>query len=228
MMRRRVRWNAPAVPAAILLAACSSATSGPARGATLPVAGPADQARPAAGAPATRTQQSYTAADVHFMSSMIGHHAQAIVMAGMAPTHDAGPSIRTLAERIINAQQDEIAIMQQWLRDRGQPVPDLLPRGMHAVSGGGHAHGHAMPGMLTGAQLNQLDQARGKEFDRLFLSFMIQHHQGAVSMVRELIGSTGAAHDDTVFKLASDINVDQTTEIDRMQQMLVALLSESR
>jgi uncharacterized protein (DUF305 family) len=161
------------------------------------------------------------------MSTMIPHHGQALVMARMAPTHDAGPSIRTLAERIINAQQDEIAIMQQWLRDRGQPVPEPHPTGL-AMTGAGHAHGHAMPGMLTEAQLKQLDQARGREFDRLFLSFMIQHHNGAVSMVRELIGSTGAAQDDTVFKLASDINVDQTTEVDRMQKMLAALLVESR
>jgi uncharacterized protein (DUF305 family) len=159
---------------------------------------------------------------------MIAHHGQALVMARMAPTHDASPSIRTLAERIINAQQDEIAIMQQWLRDRGQPVPEPHPSGLPVMTGTGHHHGHSMPGMLTEGQLKQLDQARGKEFDRLFLSFMIQHHSGAVSMVRELVGSTGAAQDDTVFKLASDINVDQTTEIDRMQKMLAALLFESR
>jgi uncharacterized protein (DUF305 family) len=160
------------------------------------------------------------------MSGMIGHHAQAIVMAGWAATHDASPSIRTLAERIVNAQQDEIAIMQQWLRDRGQPVPEPHPSGMKVIVNGVE-HEHPMPGMLTEDQLKQLDRARGKDFDRLFLQFMIQHHRGAVSMVKELIGTPGAAQDDIVFKLASDINVDQTTEIDRMQKMLVTLLFES-
>jgi uncharacterized protein (DUF305 family) len=167
----------------------------------------------------------HTAADVHFMSAMIGHHAQAIVMARMAPSHDASAAVRTLAERIINAQQDEIALMQQWLRDRKQPVPEARPTGTKMVHGGVE-HEMLMPGMLTEAQLKQLDAARGKEFDRLFLTFMIQHHQGAVAMVKDLFGSYGAGQDDTVFKLASDINVDQTTEIARMQTMLVNLLLE--
>jgi uncharacterized protein (DUF305 family) len=85
-----------------------------------------------------------------------------------------------------------------------------------------------MPGMLTGEQLRQLDQARGEEFDRLFLTFMIQHHRGAVAMVKALFGSYGAAQDETVFKFASDVNVDQTTEIARMEQMLAALIAEGR
>jgi uncharacterized protein (DUF305 family) len=171
-------------------------------------------------------RRPYTAADVHFMSGMIGHHNQAIVMAAMAATHDASPQIRTLAARVVNGQQDEIAIMQQWLRDRGQPVPQPHPSGTKVIIDGVE-HGHPMPGMLTEEQMKQLDAARGREFDRLFLQFMIQHHRGAIAMVNELIGSQGAAQDETVFKLASDINVDQTTEIGRMQQMLVAILSES-
>jgi uncharacterized protein (DUF305 family) len=170
------------------------------------------------------TTYRFTAADVHFMSAMIGHHAQAIVMAQMAPTHGASASLRTLAARVINAQQDEIALMQQWLRERNQPVPEARP-GMK-MTHGGVEHEMLMPGMLTEAQLKQLDQARGAEFDRLFLSFMIQHHQGAVTMVKELFSSQGAALDDAVFKIASDINVDQTTEIARMQKMLVALLTD--
>lgn len=161
------------------------------------------------------------------MSAMIGHHAQAIVMARWAATHDAGPSIRTLAERIINAQQDEIALMQQWLRDRGQPVPEPRLTGWTHMTTTAAGHTHAAPGMLTDEELMRLDQARGADFDRLFLTFMIRHHGGAVTMVKELLGSTGAAQDDVVFKLASDINVDQTTEIDRMQKMLVVLLFES-
>ena len=167
-------------------------------------------------------RRPYTAADVHFMTGMIGHHAQAILMAGWAPTHGASPSVRVLCERIINAQRDEIATMQQWLRDRQQPVPDANPMGMK-MKMDGMEHTMLMPGMLTEEQLKQLDAARGREFDRLFLTFMIQHHKGAVQMVKELFDSYGAAQDDLVFKFASDVNVDQTTEIARMERMLVAI-----
>jgi uncharacterized protein (DUF305 family) len=164
----------------------------------------------------------YTEADIRFMSGMISHHAQAIVMARWAPTHDAGPSVRTLCERIINAQQDEIATMQTWLRDRALPVPEPNPAGM-MMTMNGEQHPMLMPGMLTEAQMKQLDGARGPEFDRLFLTFMIQHHQGAVSMVHDLFESYGAGQDELVFKLASDVNIDQTTEITRMQRMLFIL-----
>ena len=167
-------------------------------------------------------QLPYTKADVDFMSGMISHHAQAIAMAKLAPTHGASRSIQTLAGRIINAQQDEITIMQQWLADRRQPVPEADPRGMEMVMDG-QRHHHLMPGMLTEAQMKQLNAARGKEFDRLFLTFMIQHHRGAVDMVTQLFGTQGAGQNHTVFKLASDVNVDQLTEIARMEQMLDAL-----
>jgi uncharacterized protein (DUF305 family) len=164
----------------------------------------------------------WTEADVRFMSSMIGHHAQAIEMSRLAPTHGASPAVQRLAERIINAQQDEIATMQLWLRDRGQPVPEVSDTHHH---GGDHGTaGHAMmPGMLTPEQMAQLDAARGPAFDRLFLTLMIQHHRGATAMVRQLFGSYGAAQDETVFKFASDVNVDQTTEIERMRRMLIDL-----
>jgi uncharacterized protein (DUF305 family) len=168
-------------------------------------------------------RRPYTAADVHFMSGMIGHHAQAIVMAGWAPTHGASPSVRTLCERIINAQRDEIATMQQWLRDRQLPIPEASAMGMKMVMDGVE-HEMLMPGMLTDAQMKELDAARGKDFDRLFLTFMIQHHKGAVQMVKQLFASYGSAQDDLVFKFASDVNVDQTTEIARMEKMLAALM----
>jgi uncharacterized protein (DUF305 family) len=156
------------------------------------------------------------------MSGMIGHHAQAIVMSGWAPSHDAGAAVRRLAERIINAQQDEIATMQRWLRDRGQTVPAARPGGMK-MKMNGVEHEMLMPGMLTDTQMRQLDQARGPEFDRLFLTFMIQHHRGAVSMVQGLFASRGAGQDETVFKFANDVSVDQSTEIARMEKMLAAL-----
>jgi uncharacterized protein (DUF305 family) len=167
-------------------------------------------------------RRPYTAADIRFMSGMIGHHAQAIQMASWAATHDASASVQTLADRIINAQRDEIATMQQWLRDRQQPVPEANPMGMKMVMDGVE-HVMLMPGMLTEEQMKQLDAARGKDFDVLFLTGMIQHHKGALQMVKELFDSYGAAQDDLVFKFASDVNVDQTTEIARMERMLFAI-----
>lgn len=169
----------------------------------------------------------WTEADVHFMSAMIGHHAQAIEMSLLAPERVESPAVRTLAARIINAQQDEIATMQQWLRDRGQPVPEPGSNAAHHAHGG-HDHGGSggglMPGMLSPAQMRQLEQARGAEFDRLFLTFMIQHHRGATQMVRQLFGTPGAGQDETVFRFATDVNVDQETEIARMQRMLAEVM----
>jgi uncharacterized protein (DUF305 family) len=156
----------------------------------------------------------FTEADVRFVTGMIGHHAQAIVMAELAPSHAASPAIRTLAARIINAQQDEISWMELWLRDRRQPLPTASPD--H------HEHAHR-PGMASPEQLAALERATGPAFDRLFLTLMVQHHRGAVAMVQELIATDGAMQDPATFKLASDIHVDQTTEIARMEQMLDAL-----
>jgi uncharacterized protein (DUF305 family) len=241
LSRRRTWSGTMALALSLSLAACGGA----ARSASGGMNTPPSEGPPRPGIERARADSArlpWTEADARFMTNMIGHHSQAIVMARLAPTHDASPSVRTLAERIINAQQDEIATMQAWLRDRLQPVPDPEGMaGMHAMHHGAAAGGtsgaagnmsgmdhsamqHAlMPGMLTAEQLQQLDAARGAEFDRLFLTFMIQHHRGATQMVRDLFGSYGAAQDETVFKFASDVNVDQTTEIARMQRMLVAL-----
>lgn len=197
-------------------------------GLILAVAGPnaaAAQADPVAAARADSARHPYTEADIRFMSGMIHHHAQALVMARWAPSHGASAAVQTLAGRIINAQTDDIRLMQTWLRDRNQPVPEPNPRGMTMVMGG-MEHEMLMPGMLTPEQMEKLDAARGAEFDRLFLSFMIQHHQGAVAMVKDLFGSYGAGQNETVFKFASDVNVDQTTEIERMQKMLAAVMFE--
>ena len=162
----------------------------------------------------------YTAADVDFMTGMIAHHAQAVAMSRWAPSHGASPSVRTLCERIINAQTDEIALMRRWLGDHHQPVPAPDPRGMSMP---GMDQPMLMPGMLTPAQMAQLDSARGPEFDRLFLRFMIQHHSGAVTMVNALF-ARGAGEEETVYKFASDVYADQTTEIARMQRMLGTVL----
>ena len=185
------------------------------------------QARPAVGAgspvqTAVRLpRDSVTQADVAFVSGMIAHHAQAVLMAGWAPANGASSAVQVLCERIVVSQRDEIALMQQWLRDHGQPVPagdaahDMMP---------GMDHSMLMPGMLTAEQLTELHAATGPEFDRLFLTNMIRHHEGAVTMVQRLVGTPGAARGNFIFKLASDINADQTTEIDRMKRMLATLL----
>ena len=121
------------------------------------------------------TRPSFVAADAAFMTGMIAHHAQAVLIAGWAPSHGASASLQTLCERIVVGQNDEIVLMQRWLRDRGQPVPD--PSAPHAMMPG-MDHGTAMPGMLSAEQLAKLDAARGADFDCLFLTYMIQHHHG--------------------------------------------------
>ena len=165
----------------------------------------------------------FSEADVHFMQGMIAHHTQALIMSEMAPSHGASPAVLTLTSRTVNAQSDEIATMRRWLEDRGQPVPEIHIMGTSLmVMGADHDMAH-MPGMLSDEQMRELDAARGQDFDRLFLTYMIQHHSGAVTMVHELFATDGAAQGDAVFKIASDIQADQTSEIRRMQSMLDAL-----
>lgn len=192
-------------------------------------------------------RMAFSTEEVAFMTGMIGHHAQALIMSRLAPENDASPAVRRLAARIINAQNDEIASMQRWLRDREQPVPNVHIDGLmlhinligpdgepvaaemdhssmgHGSHGGGMDHA-MMPGMLTQAQLEELAAARGRDFDRLFLTYMIQHHQGAVTMVDDLFATDGAGQDEAAFKLAADIHVDQITEIERMKLMLSTLM----
>ena len=215
---------------AFALTGCATASARPAPVSPAAVATPAilgGDAASIARARADSLRYPYTAADIHFMTGMIGHHAQAIEMAQMAPTHGASESMRVLAGRIINAQRDEIVIMQRWLRDRQLPVPEAKG-GPMMMEMGGMQHEMLMPGMLTAAQMKELVQARGLEFDRLFLQFMIQHHRGAVSMVKDLFATDGAGQNETVFKFASDVNTDQTTEIARMERMLATIIFEKR
>lgn len=232
MMSRPRRRRAIAVLAAIVStapSACRTATPATVTVAPAPTsARTAEQSEQRAieRARADSVLHPWTAADQAFMTGMIGHHGQALLMAGWAPSHGASNSVQILAERIINEQQDEIRSMQQWLRDRRQPVPDGRSGGMMMMGGAGHEMPMAnmlMPGMLTDPQLAQLDAARGQAFDRLFLRFMIQHHRGAVSMVNDLFATYGAGQNEAVFKFASDVNVDQSTEIARMEKMLAAL-----
>lgn len=170
----------------------------------------------------TTSAPGYVAGDAKFMTGMIGHHSQAVLISGWAPTHGASPSIIRLTERIVVGQQDEIQLMETWLRKRGEPLPDTASHAGHA----GMDHGMHMPGMLSAAQLDSLDQARGPDFDRLFLTYMIQHHMGAIVMVNELFATQGAGQDEDAFRLASNIYADQTTEIARMEKMLASLAPE--
>jgi uncharacterized protein (DUF305 family) len=168
----------------------------------------------AAQSPVPSEGRDYTPADVAFMSGMIYHHAQALLIAGWAPSHGASADVQTLCARIVVSQKDEIVLLAQWLADRHEPVPHPEPE--HMMHG---MREHMMPGMLTDAQLAQLDRARGPEFDELFLRFMIQHHEGAITMVDQLF-SKGAGEENPVYKIASGVFADQTTEIERMQRML--------
>jgi uncharacterized protein (DUF305 family) len=164
-------------------------------------------------------RQPYSTADVEFMAGMIPHHAQAVLIAGWAPSHGARPEVRVLCERMVVAQRDEIDLMRNWLRDRGEAVPNADAT-HHRMKMNGVEHDMLMPGMLSPDELKQLDKARNAEWDRLFLTFMIRHHEGAIKMVDDLFNAYGALQDEDMYKFASDLYADQTTEIDRMHQML--------
>jgi uncharacterized protein (DUF305 family) len=172
--------------------------------------------------PAPESVRPVSRVDAEFMAGMIPHHAQAVRMANWAESHGARPDIQILARRIVVAQQDEIALVQSWLADRDLPVPPADAT-HHRMTMNGSSHDMLMPGMLSEAEMNQLDQARGTDFDRLFLTFMIRHHQGAITMVDKLFASDGAGQDEVVFRFGSDVYADQSTEIERMEKMLAQL-----
>jgi uncharacterized protein (DUF305 family) len=169
--------------------------------------------------------QSYSDADIEFMTGMIPHHAQAVIMGGWAASHGARSDVAILCERIVVGQTDEIRSMQQWLEDRGQPVPDGKSTRMR-MKMNGVEHDMLMPGMLTDEEMAELDKARGPEFDRLFLIGMMKHHQGAIDMVNDLFKAYGAAQDDTIYKFASDVFADQSIEIEVMRKMLASVGNE--
>ena len=153
----------------------------------------------------------FTPADVRFMQGMIGHHSQALDMTALLPERTERDDMRMLARRIEVSQADEIQMMRRWLEARGQDVP------------GPHAH-HApgaplMPGMLSADEMAELAAARGATFDRLFLASMIKHHEGALTMVKELYATAGAGQESEMYSFASDVDADQRMEIDRMRAM---------
>lgn len=172
---------------------------------------------------------AFTEADVRFMQGMIPHHQQALQMTALVHQHATTNAVRQMALRMEISQRDEIKLMEVWLTERGQPIE--MPMG-EMNHGGMHHDGmqhnmvgglHVMPGMLTEEQMEALSQARGTEFDRLFLEGMIQHHQGAIDMVETLFNSAGAAQESTIFQFAEEVDSDQQMEIDRMRALLEQL-----
>jgi uncharacterized protein (DUF305 family) len=165
-----------------------------------------------AGAAVDVSHVQHTPADVRFMQGMIGHHAQALEMTALLASRTASENMRKLALRIDASQADEIRMMQGWLKTRGLPVPDEHAHHMQGAM--------LMPGMLTPEDMDRLSAGKGAEFDRLFLQFMIKHHEGALVMVKELFSTPGAGQESEIFAFASDVDADQRMEIDRMTAML--------
>ena len=162
----------------------------------------------------------YSAGDVMFLQGMISHHAQAMEMSALVDARTNREPVRLLAQRISLSQEDEISMMQDWLDDRGLDAPSI------------DAHHSSdfqlMPGMLSADDIEQLEQSEGDEFDRLFLSFMIEHHEGALEMVDNLLDQQGAAQDPVLYAFTSDVTSDQGAEIDRMDAMLAGFSPDPR
>ena len=212
------RLLAPVVLCA--LGACASSAVRPpvlASGAGLVVAGSAATA--VALATADSAARAFAPADVEFMQGMIPHHAQAVIMGRWAATHGARADVQRLCLRIVAAQSDEINMMRRWLSERKQDVPDSTAT-RHVMKMGDMVHELMMPGMLSDDEMLQLDQARGPDFDRLFLNGMIRHHRGAIAMVETLLTNGNAGHDESVFRFANDVVSDQSAEITVMLRML--------
>jgi uncharacterized protein (DUF305 family) len=151
------------------------------------------------------------------MQGMIMHHAQAVEMTALIDSHTDNKELRSLGARISRSQSDEIRFMKRWLTTRGQPISMQMP-GMSGMDMSSHQM--LMPGMLTAKQMNALQESKAEEFDRLFLTGMIQHHNGALIMVKDLFDSAGAGQDAEVFNFATDVDSGQRAEIKIMQTML--------
>jgi len=164
-----------------------------------------------------------TPADVKFMQGMIHHHAQAIDMTELLKTRTQSEDMKKLGLRIQVSQTDEIRMMQRWLQAHGQEAPDPHAMHMPGMIMPGMDHGPMMAGMLTPEEMVRLAGLKGLEFDRFFLQGMIKHHEGAITMVKELFASPGAAQDSAIYAFASDVVADQQMEIDRMSGMLAAI-----
>ena len=208
--------------------------------------GCAAQSTPAQSSPAARPAQSglrYTRADVEFMQGMIGHHAQAVTMAKWCLSRAGSAQLKVYCDKVARSQLDEIDLMQTWLRDRGEATTPYDPHAVHTMPAMAMdstmkmdstmhmnmdmGHDMLMPGMLTAEQMAQLEKARGTEFDRLFLTGMIRHHEGALTMVAKLFNTPGAGQTPEIFGFATGVDADQRAEIERMQRMLTTINGRS-
>ena len=175
--------------------------------------------------PSTRgTLPQRSQADVEFMQGMIMHHSQAVEMTALISSHTDNKDLHSLGARISSSQSDEIKFMQRWLAARGEPVSMAMP-GMPDMKMSGQPM-TLMPGMLTPEQIDELRNAKGAEFDHLFLTGMIQHHTGALTMVKELFANPGAGQDPQLFDFATDVDNTQQAEIDIMRHMLRQMIKE--
>jgi uncharacterized protein (DUF305 family) len=179
--------------------------------------------------PSTRaTLPPRSSADVQFMQGMIMHHAQAVEMTALIASHTENKDLRSLGARISSSQSDEIKFMKRWLAARGDPVSPAMPE-MGAMDMSSHAsHSMLMPGMLTLKQMEALKKAKGAEFDQLFLTGMIQHHNGALIMVKDLFETAGAGQEAELFNFTTDVDSGQRAEIRIMQTMLQEKSSEEK
>jgi uncharacterized protein (DUF305 family) len=164
-------------------------------------------------------------AEVQFMQGMIFHHSQAVEMTALIPSHTQNKNLRTLGARISNSQSDEIKFMKRWLAARGESIPSTMPDmpGMDMSN-----KMPLMPGMLTPEQMEALRKAKGSEFDHLFLVGMIQHHNGALTMVKDLFNTAGAGQDAELFNFATDADNTQRAEIHIMETMLEKTQTEEK
>lgn len=225
-MTRRAASGLSVLLLAAATAACATGGSTATPPATAPAtAQPADAVpliQPGAPGQANRTvgeaqatdlsKVRFTQADVQFMQGMIGHHSQALEMVALLETRTASEDMKRLALRIKISQDDEIGMMKVWLRDRGAALPDEHAHHMHGAT--------LMPGMLTQDDMAKLAAASGTAFDALFLEYMIKHHEGALTMVKDLFATPGAGQEGDIFAFASDVDADQAMEISRMGAML--------
>jgi uncharacterized protein (DUF305 family) len=175
--------------------------------------------------PSTRaTLPPLSTADVQFMQGMIMHHAQAVEMTALMESHTVNKNLRSLGARISRSQSDEIKFMKRWLEARGQPISSMMPdmpgMDMPGMDMSSHTMVMLMPGMLRPKQMQALKKAKGAQFDRLFLTGMIQHHGGALIMVKDLFDTAGAGQDAELFNFATDVDSGQRAEIRIMQTML--------
>ena len=216
-----VRRTLLAVLALVAVAGCSSDEDEPDAPPVVQLGPPGETGTPLSEDEIAELEEtSYTEADVAFVQNMIPHHAQALVMTDLVADRTGRDDLPLLAERMDVSQRDEIALMERWLEERGEEVPD-------ASAGHHHGDGELMPGMLTDDDLARLEAASGRDFDELFLLYMIRHHEGAVMMVAELLSSDDGGQESDVFRLAQHIDSDQNVEIARMKSLLAEIAASS-